>query len=861
MSQDRPTSGRNGTPVPRPRARVAQPSHNSSRARSASPRTKSGRPGGRPARRPAPVRRKGRALRFVGLLALVVIVATAVTAAIVYASMASSLPDPNAALARGRDQTTTITDRNGRVLTRLFAEQNRSDKQLSEIPEILQQAVIATEDQRFYEHTGVDPLGILRALYTDVILRRQAQGGSTITQQYVKQAFVGDERSIKRKVMEAMLAQRVEKRYGKAKILELYLNTIYFGHGAYGVESAAQTYFGKSVSKLSLPEAAMIAGVIKSPARYSPYLDRVAARQRRDTVLGQMRDQGYVSESQFAQAVASPIKTSGLKSQAARAPYFVEWIKSQLSDKFGQNQLYRGGLVVKTTLDLAAQMAAEKAISSTLDRKSDPSAALVALKPGTGEVLAMVGGRDFKKQQFNVAVQGAGRQPGSSFKPFVLATALSNGISPEQTFDAGPAKLDVNGKTWSVTGAHNGKTGPMRLRVALEQSVNSVFARLIMRISPNKVVETAARMGLHKGIAPVPAIALGGLRDGVTPLEMADAYATLAAGGEHAPAFGIERVTDPKGSVLFEAKPTSTRALDSSVAYLTTDILKGVITRGTAKGAGIGRPAAGKTGTTQANRDAWFVGYTPQLAAAVWMGYPAEQKAMTSVHGRSVTGGSFPAHMWSTFMRSALAGVPVRDFVKPSGLKRAKICLDTGLAATPYCPRTGSGLFLASTKLTPCTLHVAPTTTTVPNLVGMTKAAAIAALNKLKLLVKIVEKDIAGIAAGSVAGQTPRAGSTATSQTVVSLIVSTGGVSDAAPTADFTMPSSAKAGDKVALNGSPSSDDGKIVKYYWEFGDTTSGSGAKISHSWADPGDYEITLWVTDNKGQQDSITKSISIQ
>jgi len=860
MSQDRPISARSGVPASRPRKRTAPTGAKRPPQRSgAAPGTsRAVRPGPRPVARG----RGAGVMRVIGLLILVVLVAVAIIGGIVYASMASSLPDPNAALARGRDQTTTITDRNGHVLTRLFAEQNRSDKDLSQIPEILQQAVIATEDQRFYSHSGVDPTGIARAVFTDVILRRQAQGGSTITQQYVKQAFVGDERTLKRKVMEAMLAQKLEKNYSKSKILELYLNTIYFGHGAYGVESASQAYFRKSVSKLTLPEAAMIAGVIKSPGRYSPYLDEAAAKTRRDTVLGQMRDQGYIDAAQYAEAVASPVDTAGLRAPASKAPYFVEWVKSELSKKFDQDLLYRGGLVVKTTLDLDAQNAAEKSIASVLNRKSDPSAALVAIRPGTGEVLAMVGGRDFDKQQFNVAVQGTGRQPGSSFKPFVLAAALSDGVSPEQTFKSGPARIDVGGgQTWSVTGSHTGSTGPMRLRVALAQSVNSVFARLIMKIGPEKVVALGEKMGLHKGITPVPAIALGGLEDGVTPLEMADAYATLAAGGKHADAYGIESVTDPKGRVLFEAKPKTTRALDANVAYLTTDILKGVITRGTGTAAAIGRPAAGKTGTTQANRDAWFVGYTPQLAAAVWMGYSASQKAMTSVHGIPVTGGSFPARMWSKFMRDALSNTPAKDFTKPDGLKREKICLDTGLAATSFCPRTGSGLFLDSTELKKCTKHTEAKSVVVPNLVGMTKAAALAALDKLKLLAKVIEKDVPGVAAGNVASQTPRAGSTATSETVVTLTVSTGGVANAKPKASFTLPSSANAGSKVKLDASGSTDDGTIVKYYWEFGDSSTGSKVKTSHVWGDPGDYEVTLWVTDDNGQQDSITKSITIQ
>ncbi len=813
------------------------------------------RPAGAPQHNPKGI------LRVVGLILAALVVAGLVTAGVIYTTTSASLPDPNAALARGRDQTTVITDRKGHVLTKLFAEQNRSDKALSAIPLVLQHAVISTEDQRFYEHAGVDPLGIARAVFNDVLLRRKAQGGSTITQQYVKQAFVGDERTLKRKIMEAMLAQRVEKRYTKNQILELYLNTIYFGHGAYGVESASQVYFGKPVEKLTVEEAAMIAGVIKSPARYSPYLNPVDAKLRRDTVLSQMGAQNYITPQQLAKATASPVKTTGLKAHSAAAPYFVEWVKTQLAQRFDQDQLYRGGLVIKTTLDLGTQHAAEKAISSTLDRKADPSAALVAVKPGTGEILAMVGGRDFKTQQFNAAAQGSGRQPGSSFKPFVLATALANGISPEQTFSSGPAKLQVGSQVWSVTGAESGNGGPMRLRVAAEHSVNSVFARLILKIGPEKVVQTAERMGLHAGITPVPAIALGGLADGVTPLEMADAYATLAAGGVHAVPYGISEVTDAKGKLLFSAKPKSEAAIDPDVAYLTTDILKGVIKRGTGTAAAIGRPAAGKTGTTQQNRDAWFVGYTPQLAAAVWMGYPEGQKAMVNIHGRTVYGGLYPARMWAAFMRAALANVPVQEFTKPTGLKRARICLDSGLAATPYCPRTASALFLGSTTLKPCTLHVAPTQVAVPDLIGMTKEAALLALDKLKLIARVIEKDVSGIAAGVVAGQSPAAGSNATSQTVVTLTVSNGGVTNTPPSADFKMAPTAKLAEKVSLNGSPSKAGNKIVKWYWEFGDGATGIGKNVSHAWTSPGTYDVTLWVTDDKSQQASVTKTIKVR
>lgn len=800
-------------------------------------------------------------MRRVLLVLGVALAAIAVTGGIVYASLASSLPDPDVAKGRGRDQSSIIFDRQGRVLAKLYADENRSDKRLDQIPLVLRQAIIATEDKRFYEHTGVDPMGIARAIVTDVVLRRKAQGGSTITQQYVKQAFVTDERTLKRKVMEAILANRIEKQHSKDEILELYLNTIYFGHGSYGVESASLAYFGKSVEKLNLPQAAMIAGVVKSPGRYSPYLDPEAAKGRRDTVLGQMKDQEVITASEYDDAIATPIKTTGLKRPATKAPYFVEWIKSQLAEEYGQDRLYRGGLRITTTLDLPSQTAAEKAIANVLNRKDDPSAALVSVRAGTGEVVAMVGGRDFASQQFNAAVQGQGRQPGSAFKPFVLATALGQGISPSHTYESGAVKLNVGSQVWSVTGASGGRKGPMRLREATEKSVNSIFAKLILEVAPEKVIATAERMGLAKGITPVPAIALGGLEQGVTPLEMASAYATLASGGRSAVPYGISEVKDSQGKVLFAAKPKSKDAIDPAVAFLTTDILKGVISKGTGGAAAIGRPAAGKTGTTQEYRDAWFVGYTPQLSTAVWMGYPEAAKEMKNVHGRQVTGGSFPAQIWASFMRQAHKGMPEKSFKRPGGIRSVTVCTETGLAATPYCPTRISELTLAKTTLKSCDKHALPAQIKIPNLVGMTKEAALSALAKLKLIAKVIEKDIAGVSAGTVASQTPGQGSVATSPTVVTITVSNGGAGNAAPTADIKMRPNAAPGDSVALDGTGSADDGKIVTWYWEFGDGATATGSKATHAWPTMGTYDVTLWVTDNHGQQASTTKKISIK
>ena len=811
------------------------------------------RPHDAPRRVARPVRRACLALAVSAVLLGVAQLATGCTA------LTGALPDPNALTARGRDQSTVILDRNGGTLARVYAEQNRSDRPLSSMPVYLRQAVVATEDQRFYEHSGVDPIGIARAIWTDVILRRPSQGGSTITQQYVKNAYGSTDKTLRRKIDEALLANRIEKQYTKDQILEMYLNTIYFGHGAYGVEAASQTYFGKSVDRLTLPEAAVIAGVIKSPGHYSPYIDARAAKDRRDIVLMQMEQQGYITAPQFAQAIATTIDTVGLKPNNAVAPYFVEWVKEQLAARYGQDALYRGGLVVRTTLDLKTQRAAERAIATTLNRKSDPSAALVAVQPGTGAVLAMVGGRDFKTQQFNAAVQGAGRQPGSAFKPFVLATALGDGVSPEQTFECGPAKIDLDGQTWEVTGAEGGRTGPMRLREATAESVNSVFARLITTIGAEKVVATAEDMGLHEGIQPLPAIALGGLTTGVTPIEMADAYATLAADGTHAEPYGIAQVTNASGATIFSARPKVDRGLDPAVAYLTTDILKGVIANGTGRAADIGRPAAGKTGTTTNNRDAWFVGYTPQLSAAVWMGYPDVQKAMTDVHGRTVIGGSFPAQIWAKFMRAALASTPATDFARPDGLKSVRICLDTGMAATPNCPRTGSALFLTDTVLKPCTKHAKPAGVRVPDCVGLSEQDALALLGKAKLRGTIVEKPGTGATPGTVAEQDPKGGAVVTTSTVVTLTVAAS-APNAPPTPSFTLPATGKAGSAVAVDGSGSTDDGRIVRWRWDFGDGASATTAKATHVWSSAGTYTVTLWATDDAGQQASLAKRIRI-
>jgi penicillin-binding protein 1A len=790
------------------------------------------------------------------------LIALGVSGCVMYNGVVGNLPDPTKPL-KGTDLTTRVLDRNGKSITDLFADQNRTYVTLKDIPRTLQEAVVATEDQRYYEHPGIDVIGMMRAVWTDLRAGAQVQGGSTITQQYVKQAFVGDERSLRRKVSEAVLAYRLEQEYSKDKILEMYLNTIYFGHGAYGVQTASQTYFGKPVQNLDAAQSAMLAGVIKSPGRYSPYLDPAAAKERRDTVLGQMTEQGYLDAGTYAASVAEPIKTAGLKHGSKIAPYFVEFLKQTLVERYGEDAVYRGGLTVITTLDLAAQRAAEKAVASTLNRKNDPSAALVAIDPKTGQIRAMVGGRDFATQQYNVAVQGH-RQSGSAFKPFVLVSALQDGVSPEATFTADSARLKIpGGQTWSVAG-EPGFHGPMRLREATWHSINPVFARLILKVGADRTMRTARDMGITTKITPVPAVALGGMAEGVTPLEMASAYGTLADGGTHATPFAVLKVTDKDGTVLFDAKTKSARAIDPAVAYLATDILKGVIAHGTGTAADIGRPAAGKTGTTQDNCDAWFVGYTPALVASVWVGYPGSKIPMTSVHGIRVTGGSFPARIWAAFMRDALSRTPSGQFARPPGLVTARICLDSGQAATSLCPRTGTGLFLADHEPAPCTLHTVAAGRRVPRLVGLDKTAAIADLDAVSLRYTVIEKDVAGVAAGIVAAQTPAAGSRVTSQTVVTLTVSTGGTPvNKPPKAAFEWtPVSPAAGGAVTFDASTSTDDGTIVTWVWDFGDGTkdTASGESATHTYAKPGLYDVKLSITDDGGATVSVSKRVKI-
>ena len=640
---------------------------------------------------------------------LVVLILISVAAGTYLLSLSKSLPN----LADGGEgiktaRTSVVYAADGSVLAEWHAEEDRTVVPFKNIPSHLRHAVVAIEDRRFYEHNGVDTQAVGRALRVNAVARGVEQGGSTITQQLVKILFTGGERTLTRKVREALLAYELESKTDKSKVLEIYLNTVYFGDGAYGVESASRHYFGKSVSALSLAESATLAGIIRSPARNAPTNAPDRAVDRRNLVLGEMLAQGYITPAMSRQARATPLVLVPPKESGQVAPFFVEYVKQELMDLLGADKVFRGGLRVYTSLEPGLQSLAESS-ARQLSAKGDPEVALVSVRHATGEVLAMVGGRDYAENQFNLAVQGR-RQPGSAFKPFVLVTALERGVRPEHVFSAAPYRVKVIDGIWNVQNYENTVTqGMLTLRAATNWSVNAVYARLIMKVGPENVVATAHKMGITTPLEPNPAISLGGLRTGVSPLEMASAYGTLANGGVHVRPTGIVRVTDDGGRIIFDPTPEPERVLSRPTAVQASLMLHDVIEVGTGTQAKIGTWAAGKTGTTQSYRDAWFVGWAGDVSTAVWVGHRAGQISMNRVHGAPLTGGSFPARIWRQFMLGATksrSAAVTPAAAGGSGEMVVRVCEDSMVLANKRCPKTVE--LLLDPALVPsktCTLH------------------------------------------------------------------------------------------------------------------------------------------------------------
>ncbi len=562
--------------------------------------------------------------------------------------------------------------RDGSLLGVVSSKTNRQPLQLERMSPWLPKASVAIEDRRFWQHGALDYQGIARALVKDVNAGHIVEGGSTITQELVRNLYIGDsQRTFARKIKEACLAEKLSKTLTKRQILAAYLNEVFYGRHAYGAEAGAQTFFSTSARSLTLPQAALLAGLPQAPSVYDPLTHPNAAVHRRDDVLRALLLDGDVSQQQYSAAVATPLGlVPGRLYSSVRQPNFFGWAQQQLIAKFGARRVEAGGLQVKTTLDPRMQYAARAAVDSVLKERRDPGTALVAIDPSTGAVKAMISYvPDGRKLQFNLATQGH-RQAGSSFKPLVLATALEQGASVYSGF-SGPSSLTItdplcstNGVPWEVHNYADESGGYMNLLDATAHSVNTIYAQLVDKVGPSNVVPVAHRMGITSKLQPVCSIVLG--TQAVTPLEMTDAYATFAARGIHHAPQAFEVVRAPNGATLGTLQAKGQRALPANVADLVTYALQGVVQRGTGTAAGFGRPAAGKTGTAESFQDAWFCGYVPQLVACVWVGYPKAEIPLYGIEGyASVFGGSLPAEIWRRFMSAAVAKLPVRDFVYP----------------------------------------------------------------------------------------------------------------------------------------------------------------------------------------------------
>lgn len=608
-----------------------------------------------------------------------------------------------------QELTSYIYDIQGRQIASLYRE-NRIPVSLAAMPQHLRDAIVAIEDSRFYEHHGFDVRALARAAVADIRrLFGQAgflQGGSTITQQLAKNAFLSHERTLSRKLQELLWAIQIERKYSKSEILETYLNEIYLGPGVYGVEAASRYYFGKSVEQLTLPEAALIAGLAQNAGLHSPYRDEEAARRRRNTVLMRMEELGYITPAEGETARNAPIVVTDSRPARNLAPDFVSYVISQLLELEGidVNTIYAGGLRVYTTLDLDMQIAAQETIESAFGDETgvlarvtrtdanglhQPQVALVALDPKTGHIKAMIGGRD--GDQFNRAVQAV-RQPGSAIKPFIFTAAIDNGMTTATIEFDEPFEWEDprTGDVWRPQNFTRRFSGPMTLRQALEESINMITIRLLEDVGPRQVLDYGRRMGINTFVTSGTtndvnlALALGGITRGVRPIEIAQAYGVLANQGVRADTMAILRVEGPDGRVLYDFDTRSEVVLSDVTSYIMTDMLRGVIERGTGRRANIGRPAAGKTGTTQDFVDAWFVGYTPDLVASVWIGN--DLPSPMSIDGVNVGSGE-AATIWGNFMRAAHAELPPRDFSKPTtGLvENVPIDVKTGLLVDSFC--------------------------------------------------------------------------------------------------------------------------------------------------------------------------------
>jgi len=593
-----------------------------------------------------------------------------------------------------QDFTTYIYDVKGKLITDLYRE-NRMPVDITVLPDHVKNAVVAIEDDQFYNHHGINFVAFGRAILVNIKNWSFTQGGGTITMQLARNVFLTQKKTITRKLEEFLWAVQIERKYSKDEILEAYLNEFYLNHGAYGIEAGARTYFGKSAKELTLSEAALIAGVIRWPSRYSPIVNPDISIERRNFVLSRMQEVGFITAAEAAAAKAEPLQLATRSERVNQARYFVDYVTQRLVERYGEAAVFGGGLRVYTTLDLDMQKAAENALLNNLPVNpqhegplTQPQGALLALVPQTGEIRVMVGGRG--EDQFNRTVL-AMRSPGSAIKIFPYTAAIDRGVTVADIYMDEPTEFTLkDGQIWKPQNYYEDFSGEVTVREAVESSLNVVAAKVVEEIGPQTIINYGKKMGITTFVeqgrindVALSPLALGGMTKGVTLLELASAYAILANQGIKTNTTAILRVTDSNGTILEEHKPIQEVVLSEQTSYIMTDLFRGVIERGTGKNANIGRPAAGKTGTHTEYRDAWFVGYTPDLVGIVWFG---EDKPAPMIY-RGVRYGSWnAASIWGDFMREALKDAPIKDFPKPGGLvEGVLIDTKTGLLVKDDC--------------------------------------------------------------------------------------------------------------------------------------------------------------------------------
>ncbi|MHB0995319.1 MAG: penicillin-binding protein 1A [Elusimicrobiales bacterium] len=688
-----------------------------------------------------------KAVYLIGIVSAVGIL----TAAVLMRKILSDIPSIDKLDEYTPSLTTYVYDINNQVIAE-FSVEKRAMLPLSKIPVDMQNAVIAMEDRNFFRHWGISPRGIMRAQLRNIVAHRRAAGGSTITQQLSRGIFLKPEKSYVRKIKEIVLALQIERNFSKPEILALYLNQIFFGHGVYGVQSASKLYFGKDVGEMTLGECALLTGLIPSPGNYSPFVSPETARHRRVLVLQRMKAEGFITDKEAEAAAAEPIPSEKSTLFTSHAAYFVEYVRQQLEPKYGVAQLWKGGMKIYTTLDLAMQVPAEEIMEKHLakydqdaaksreaeaarqakeeggekdeDEVARSSAALqgafVIMDTRTGAIKAMIGGRNYRDSKFNRVTQAA-RQAGSTFKPFVWMSALMNGYTPASIVEDSPMAYYYDGKDWRllegatdqyaidlaiqpfvgnkdfkiwVPNNYDGKTeGLITVRRGLERSRNLSSIYLVTRVGPTLVADVGHRAGIKRNLEAVPSIGLG--TSLVSPIEMASAFSTFANGGIHATPFGILKVADNTGRVLEEAVPEETEAFSPQLSYVLVNMMKGVVQRGTgAYASRLKRPIAGKTGTSQDSKDMWFIGMTPDLTAAAWMGYDD----FMSLPMKDWTGGGTVVPWWTEIMEAVLKDQPVRDFPVPDGIVFVTVDQESGKLALPTCKKKLLDAFIKGTE-------------------------------------------------------------------------------------------------------------------------------------------------------------------